>query len=193
MFPEIWGLLLGWLRDEQQRLVRTVIEQATLFTDRLDLTLCGDGVQTVVDLLVGEGNGHVVVAASRGFGPARVHTISIPIQFKRRGGRKEIILPAETPDAGVSTNQTFLITLARAFRWKELLESGRFPTVKALAQAVCLERSYVAKLLNLTLLAPRIVEAAVAGNEPDGLSVGKLRQGVPVRWEEQTAGLPARE
>ena len=75
--------------------------------------------------------------------------------------------------------------MARAFRWKDLLDSGRFTTVKALAEAVGLERSYVAKMLNLTLLSPKIVEAIVSGNEPDGLSVVKLRQGVPVRWDEQ--------
>ena len=51
-------------------------------------------------------------------------------------------------------------------------------------------------MLNLTLLSPKIVEAIacpsksggrsrVAGNEPDGLSVVKLRQGVAVRWDEQ--------
>ena len=182
VLDNIWDNLFP---GEQQRLVRTVIDQATLFTDRLDLTLCGEGVQAVVDLLVAENGGRAVVAASRGSGPARVHTISIPIRFKRRGGRKEIILPAETPDAGVSTNQTFLLTLARAFRWKDLLESGRFTSVKALAAAVGLERSYVGKLLNLTLLAPRIVEAVVAGDEPDGLSLAGLRQGVPVRWDQQ--------
>ena len=40
-------------------------------------------------------------------------------------------------------------------------------------------------MLNLTLLSPKIVKAVVAGNEPDGLSVVKLRQGVAVRWDEQ--------
>ena len=168
-----------------------MIAQATLFTDRLDLTLCGEGVQAVVDLLVAENGGRTVVAASRGSGPARVHTISIPIQFKRRSGRREIILPPEEPGADAPANQTFLITLARAFRWKDLLESGRYSSVKALAAAVGLERSYVAKLLNLTLLAPDIVEAAVAGAEPDGLSISSLRQGVPVRWEKQVGAASA--
>ena len=45
----------------------------------------------------------------------------------------------------------------------------------------------MAKLLNLTLLAPRVVEAAVAGEEPEGLSVAELRQGVAARWDQQVA------
>jgi len=57
--------------------------------------------------------------------------------------------------------------------------------VRALAAAVGLERSYVARLLNITLLAPDIVEAVVAGDEPDGLSISTLRQKIPVRWDRQ--------
>jgi len=57
--------------------------------------------------------------------------------------------------------------------------------VRALAAAVGLERSYVARLLNITLLAPDIVKAAVAGDEPSGLSVAKLRERLPARWDEQ--------
>ena len=185
VLDSIWDNLFP---GEQQRLVRMVVDQATLFTDRLELALCGDGVQDVVDLLLAEGGAKVPGAGSRGGRNAGGNpTISIPIQFKRRGGRREIILPPDSPDAEASTNKAFLITLARAFRWKDLLESGRFGSVKELAAAVGLERSYVAKLLNLTLLAPRVVEAAVAGEEPEGLPVAELRQGVPARWDQQVA------
>lgn len=52
-----------------------------------------------------------------------------------------------------------------------------------------LGRSYVAWFLNSPLLAPDIIEAAVAGDEPDGLSIATLRRGVPVRWDVQSAEL----
>ncbi len=181
VLDNIWANLFP---GEQQRLVRLVIDRATIFTDRLDLTLSGEGVQAVVDLLVAEHSGCDAAPAPGAAG--QIHTISLPIQFKRRAGRREIILPAEGKTAASAVpNHVFLLTLARAFRWKDLLETGKFPSVKALAAAVGLERSYVGKLLNLTLLSPKIVEALVAGDEPDGLAVGSLRQGVPVRWEEQ--------
>jgi len=78
------------------------------------------------------------------------------MRFKKRGGRKEIVLPEGHGRAPVYSpeQRKLLLTLARAHRWKELLESGTYPTVKALAAALGLDRSYVAKLLNLTLLAP---------------------------------------
>jgi hypothetical protein len=61
--------------------------------------------------------------------------------------------------------------------------------VRALAAAVGLERSYVARLLNLTLLSPRLIEAAVAGNDPEGLSLTRLRKRLPAAWDEQEAFL----
>lgn len=42
--------------------------------------------------------------------------------------------------------------------------------------------------LNLTLLAPDIVEAIVTGQEPDGLSLEKLHR-LPLEWEEQRRAL----
>ncbi len=40
-------------------------------------------------------------------------------------------------------------------------------------------------MLRVTSLAPDIVEAILRGDEPDGISLEKLRKNLPVRWEEQ--------
>lgn len=40
-------------------------------------------------------------------------------------------------------------------------------------------------MLRLTSLAPDIIEAILRGDEPDGLSLEKLRQQLPVSWEAQ--------
>ena len=40
-------------------------------------------------------------------------------------------------------------------------------------------------MLRLTTLAPDITEAILRGDEPDGLSLEKLRKELPVRSEEQ--------
>jgi len=103
--------------------------------------------------------------------------------MKRRGGRKQIVLPNQP----LQSDNALLISLARAFRWKDLLEAGKYASIKELADDVGMSQSYVSKLLNFTMLAPGLVEAIVAGNEPDGLSMRRLRQGVPVRWDEQKA------
>jgi hypothetical protein len=42
--------------------------------------------------------------------------------------------------------------------------------------------------MNLTLLAPDLVEAILDGNEPSGLSLVSLAESIPMTWEEQRRG-----
>ena len=50
--------------------------------------------------------------------------------------------------------------------------------------------TYVGRMLRLTSLAPDIIEAILRGDEPDGMSLEKLRKNMPVRWGEQRALWP---
>ncbi|MEO3470402.1 hypothetical protein AAFN86_00955 [Roseomonas sp. CAU 1739] len=54
---------------------------------------------------------------------------------------------------------TLIKAVARAFRWRLMLEAGRFGTINELAAAEKINSSYVSRVLRLTLLAPDIVEA----------------------------------
>ena len=116
--------------------------------------------------------------------------ISIPMQLKRRGGRKEVLVPEGLEGARPTkspTQQPLLTALARAFHWQELLDSGRHASITELAEALRLDRSYVGRILRLTLLAPDIVDAVVEGREPSGMSLERLTKGMPVEWTEQRA------
>ena len=120
--------------------------------------------------------------------------IRVPLKFKRRGGRKEIIAPPGVSGGEANQprrNEPLALTLARAHRWRDLLEEGRYPTIRALARDLGLEWSYVGRILRLTLLAPDIVEAIIKGEEPDGLSYRKLVR-LPVEWEGQRRALGQR-
>jgi hypothetical protein len=113
--------------------------------------------------------------------------VSVPLAMKRRGGRKQVIVPGGAnsgASAQPSTNAPLTLTIARAHRWRELLEQGRYRSIRALAQELRVDNSYVARLLRLSLLAPDIVEAILDGTEPSGLSLGKLYR-APMEWERQ--------
>ena len=120
--------------------------------------------------------------------------IVIPMQFKRRGGRKEIIVPrgVKAPTGTVTDNpavqKPLAVAVARAHRWQALLDQGRYKNTSDLADAADLDRSYVRRIVNLTLLSPDLVRAILDGTEPSGLSISQLMAGVPERWEEQAAG-----
>jgi len=43
---------------------------------------------------------------------------------------------------------------ARAFRWREMLESGAYSTITEMAHAERIDHGYLGRILRLTLLAP---------------------------------------
>jgi hypothetical protein len=117
--------------------------------------------------------------------------VRVPLRIKRQRGRKEIIAPAgiaEAEDNQIGTNRGLAVMIARAHRWRELLEGGQYPTIRALAADLGVDNSYVARILRLTLLAPDLIEAILQGTEPDGLSLEKLYR-LPLEWEEQKQAL----
>jgi len=119
--------------------------------------------------------------------------IRVPMVLKRRGGRKEIVVSQGLPRRAKSAPQphsALVLAVIRGHRWKELLESGRYPSIDALAARMGVNASYVGRHLNLALLAPDIVEAILMGREPDGLSLTKLYQARDL-WEEQRRALRA--
>ena len=113
----------------------------------------------------------------------RILSIHIPLKLKRRGGRKEIIPP---PGMRQDTPPTALQSaIARAYRWQRMLDTGEVCTIADLAARVGTDKAYVGKTLRLTLLAPEIVEAILADDAADGISLTKLFRGFPIRWDEQ--------
>jgi hypothetical protein len=87
------------------------------------------------------------------------------------------------------TDSTLVKALARAFRWKRMLESGEFTTIAELAEREGIAPSYMTRVLRLTLLAPDIVEATLAGSPSTGLQLDDLLEGFPLEWHEQCAPL----
>ena len=91
-------------------------------------------------------------------------TVHIPMIWKRRGGRKVIIAPdggdAWAP-AKPRPDETLISALARAHWWKRMLEEGRYRSAAEIAEAESVTRSFVNRLLRLTLLAPDIQGAII--------------------------------
>jgi hypothetical protein len=125
-------------------------------------------------------------------------TVVVPLTIRRRGGRKQIIGPDGAPvptgrdAAGLAETRgdpALVKALARGFRWRRILEEGRYASIRELAIAEKAERTFVARVLALTLLAPDIIEAALDGREPAALTPAFFRRGVPDAWEAQRTSL----
>ena len=75
--------------------------------------------------------------------------------------------------------------IARAFRWRRLLDSGQFTSTRELAQAEKINDSYLARVLRLTLLAPSLVEAILDGQQPPEMTLATLMEPFPAQWDKQ--------
>ena len=121
--------------------------------------------------------------------------VRVPITIRKRGGRSLVVSPDGTvgalPSPRARIDSTLIKALARAHRWKRMLDDGRYGSVSELATAEKLDRGDLGRILMLTLLAPDIIEAIMDGRQPAELGVHVLREGFPVEWGEQRAALRA--
>ena len=147
--------------------------------------------------------GDTGVAASAGDSTGRADagqtvTLHIPLAFHQRRGRRVLVapdgaepmalspalLPACTPRGVTSAVRA----LARAFRWRSLLETGAMATVHEIATAENINPSYVSRVMRLTLLSPEIVEAVAAGMEVSGAAaLDRLMMPFPVDWSRHSS------
>lgn len=118
-------------------------------------------------------------------------TVRVPLVLRKlQGGRKLVLTPGDMAPRGASAADTTLVkALARAFRWRRMMEAGRYGTIDELAAAEKINSSYVSRLLRLTLLAPGIVEAILDGRQPEGMTLPGLMETFPVEWDVQRAAI----
>jgi hypothetical protein len=118
--------------------------------------------------------------------------VQIPLRLRQRGGRKLVITPDGTsgwtpPRARVDS--AMVKAIARAHRWRQLLESGAHTTITEIAAAEKINQSYVCRILRLTLLAPDVVEAILDGRQPAALQLPTLFKPLPSDWGAQRTRL----
>ena len=113
---------------------------------------------------------------------AETVTVHVPFRIVKRGGRKEMVLPPAAT-ARRNMDDTLVKALARAFRWKRMLDSGEFSTIGELAQRERIAAPYLARVMRLSSLAPDIVDAILNGRQPQGMTMESLRVQLPDDWE----------
>lgn len=111
-------------------------------------------------------------------------TIHVPFRIVKRGGRKEMQLPPGAPQQRKADN-TLIKALARAFRWKRMLESGEFASISELAAREGIAFTYMARLMRLSLLSPENVVVILEGKQGPEVTLARLLEPFPVEWERQ--------
>jgi hypothetical protein len=119
-------------------------------------------------------------------------TVHIPITLRHQGGRKQVVTPAgSTPwiPTPARVDNTLVKALVRAHRWRDILESGKYGTVRDLAKAEAINESYLGRILRLTLLSPSLIEAILEGRQPATIELDDLLNQFPVAWDQQLGTL----
>jgi len=108
-------------------------------------------------------------------------TIHVPFRIVKRGGRKEMQLP-EGAAHPRRTDNTLIKALARAFRWKRMLETGDFMTITELADREGVAVSYLTRVLRLTLLSPETIAVILDGLHGPELTLTNVTGPFPLEW-----------
>ena len=124
----------------------------------------------------------------------RTATVSVPVSFLQRGGRKQILSPPGTTPwlAAPRVDSALVKAVVRAHRWREMIECGEYASSAELAKAQKINDSYLSRILRLTLIAPDIIEAILSGRQSSTLQLDDLLKPLPAAWERQRSELRAR-
>ena len=110
--------------------------------------------------------------------------VSIPITLQFTSNGKTVHTRGATTDNVM--REAILLALARGRRWQQYLDDGTVRSVREIAERVGRDESYVARLIRMATLSPRIIREVVAGRLTQQLSISKLtKQDIPEEWEEQ--------
>ena len=120
----------------------------------------------------------------------------IPWTLVKRGMKKEIITPIETPEAftveaaeerqrkKAEQHSPVVRALGLAYYWQCLLDEGKFASLTEIAKAEGLSKGHVNRLAQLCRLSPERVRRCLEGRR--SLSLEKLTsQAMSVDWNEQ--------
>jgi len=177
---DLWDELFP---TEQARIVELLVEGVMVEEQGITITFRANGLRSLA--LQSQGAEEEDAPMADAGDPV---TVRIPMQFKRRGGRKEIIVPeSDAPDVEIVAppQEPLVLGLAQARHWQDMLDAGKYKTARDLAKRLRVSREYVTRTLRLNYLAPDIVQAILDAREPSGLSLTQLTQPLPSLWKKQ--------
>lgn len=108
--------------------------------------------------------------------------LHVPIALKRRSGRRVILPFGAEAATGRTTATPLQLALARGHRWLRMLETGEAASMCDIARHEGTNHSYIARHINLTLLAPEIVTAILDETMPEGVQLLALAISPPMEW-----------
>lgn len=116
-----------------------------------------------------------------------VQELEIPARLKRCGMAMRLVLANQEAQTRNTFDVGLVQRIAKAHEWFSRLISGAYASVNDLAVVEGVSAPYVTRIMYSAFLAPDIVEAILAGKQPPGLTLEKLKNclPLPIDWNEQ--------
>jgi site-specific DNA recombinase len=114
--------------------------------------------------------------------------LTVPWSKSPHRRRRDVIVPEDSSGARAlpirsDTRAKLVTAIARGRRWLSEIEAGS-ATIEGIAAREACSRRHVNMTISLAFLAPSLIEAAVEGRLPHGISVARLFD-APVDWLRQ--------
>lgn len=155
------------LRSMNQQLLNEIVLSGQITKNRIQIKLNGD--------LLSDRLGHPAADLN-----PELLEWDAPLSFRRRGVELKIIAgdPVSAPD------QTLIQAIRNAHKWAGALRGGT--PLKTIASTQGCSAGYLARIIPLAGLSPKIQTAIVDGDQPASLTLETLVRGqVPLEWSVQ--------
>ena len=174
------------LRAENVRkFMLSVVARIQVYADRIDISL--NPVHLAQRFHSGAETDHFI-EAQRGAGGQFV-TLTVPARLKRVGKEMKVIV--EDRSAPAILDASLIRLLIRAYAIRDRIIADKTLMLGEIAKSENMVSSYATRLFRLTLLAPDIISAILAGKHPPELTARKLMDDtrLPLDWDEQRRSL----
>jgi DNA invertase Pin-like site-specific DNA recombinase len=171
--------LAATLRDspaERAKIIRELIDQVIVDERRILIKLRRSPLlrgNVASDALQDPGVGTIELTAA--------------VDFKTRGAETKMVLPGLAQQNQSSRFDPALVkAIARGRVWFEELATGRAQSLQQLARRHGITRRYIRRLVDLSFLSPKLIDAILDGRQPIELTATRVTDlDLPLDWAEQ--------
>ncbi|MGD9649549.1 MAG: hypothetical protein AB7G80_05365 [Dongiaceae bacterium] len=115
--------------------------------------------------------------------------VHVPLNLRTWGGKKVIVGPQgkdlRALELDIRKDEKLLKALGRAYRWHGWILTGKYATVQEMSERQKINKSYMQRMMRIMQLSPKIVEAILDGQQPEGFALRDIEQTFSPLWSEQ--------
>lgn len=174
-FDQLWAALFP---AEQMRIVHLLVDRVTVGEGGVAVDLRHEGLGAVIlDQTVG---------GLRMSGAAGTIRVVVPLHVRKRNGRPKILPPDDAQCVENRGQQPHVLrAVARAWNWRQQLESGAASTIQDIAAAEKVSDRFVCRMVRLAYLSPEVLDQLLIQRRPPAVTLNELAEVAERPWAEQ--------